>query len=576
MLTLSNSEIRKGRELYEKRMVKGLTLLHYFLKSGGVLEAENMSDAILNETATLENGNATFEDSPEMNAEGEVNIKVEEDVNLEDVDTESGKKKRKKHKKHKKENDELVEDETTCNLEENIEPVVKKRKKSKRHEESVVKEEQEEMIAAEDDNNVEETSYLETETKKKKKKHKHKKKKLNMEKEDDDGNDNDNDNNSDIKVEHPQGNNEATSQIVESSVGADSNKVETSSKISTWPKDDVLELLQLIEKILSVSPDLKGSQLWESIKFGSYTPADCKAMYTVAVSKIRKTRTTLEIVKDAIVTLPTLQTSKTKAVRKSKPKPITPLKLYMDSHLKKFMSKHPNLRQIDALNRVTKQWTSLEDRKKLKYINMALEGEQKYSKEVDEYKSIDPYFRPKPILAKVEEKLLYKTMGLPEKPCSNSFGLFVKMSGNLQLTGENSSRLKELSKIYNELPSDVKEDYENRAKTEQQEYWEKVKEYCDKLSETDRTLSVNKKLYQEYQKYLGRKTIPNSKFMLYYKEHHFSLVGFTKAEKYKTLMERWKMLPTVEHDKYNSKRIEMKKAAKTNSTQLQITFPPAN
>ncbi|XP_052822622.1 uncharacterized protein LOC106867195 isoform X3 [Octopus bimaculoides] len=559
------------------------------------------------------NGSAYFEDSPETNENSEANVNDEDylemvlnvenelEGNSEQIQLyhqsarnpknldKSRKRKKKKSKKHKELlADENNDDSVIADEEENNDDgssKKKKRKKIKKHE-SITEENEDSNIG--DVLNIDEVDGV----KKKKKKHKKHKKEEDDEEEEEEifshdaevkieGSMDVDDSDCAISSDDDFGNGPAVknNKIDEGQKKVKKEKEESNLLISKnrkqkWPKEDVLRLLVSLQNNLSDSKTLKTEELWQRVQFDSYTPEDCKDMYTAAVSKVRKIRTMLEIVKDAIKILPTLNSPKTYTKALPKPKPMTPFRLYIESHRKKALKKFPQLRQINILNRLSKQWISLDNKKKMKYIVQAQDWEKKYLEEVKEYKRVYPDFTMKPVFSKFEQKMLLRRLGIPEKPCSNGFGLFIKTSGHLLVDVKSTERMKGLSKIFNDLPAAVKEDYENRNRLEKIEYQEKVYEYVSKLSPEECLLTINSKLVEE-QLQLKKRSRPASAFLLYYSENKDSLPDLCKTERYKTLQKRWKLLPKASQESYKLQRKEMHKSLKSKTGKQKIASSSA-
>ncbi|CAI9718961.1 Hypothetical predicted protein [Octopus vulgaris] len=315
-----------------------ISLRCYFLKPGDTSETQDMSSETppANATDRQHNGGAHVEDSPETNKNSEANVNYEDylemvlnvENGIEDMDK-SRKKKKRKSKQQKEsqadENDDTVIAETEENDDEGISKK-KKRRRSKKH--GSIAEENEESNTGDvvnKDNDVDEVDG-EVAVKKKKKKHKKHKKDEEEVEEVEEEEEEILQNDAEVKLERSMDVGDGDYAVSSDDASKGNNKIKERQKkekeenekskflISrnreqTWPKEDVLRLLVSLQNNLSDTTKIKTEELWERVQFDSYTPEDCKAMYTAAVAKVRKIRTMLEIVKDAIRILPIISFS---------------------------------------------------------------------------------------------------------------------------------------------------------------------------------------------------------------------------------------------------------------------------
>ncbi|XP_022091128.1 nucleolar transcription factor 1-like isoform X2 [Acanthaster planci] len=146
--------------------------------------------------------------------------------------------------------------------------------------------------------------------------------------------------------------------------------------------------------------------------------------------------------------------------------------------------------QLDA--QLREEWKSMPDKKRVKWINKALEEQIKYGKDIEEYLEQNPNFKvpeiKKPLLTKKELKLKEGMDGKPSKPPANAYNLFcsemLKQMGHM---GSNTrAKMMECSALWSDTDLKKKQEYKERVEKLKSQYKKELEKYIESLPEGER------------------------------------------------------------------------------------------
>ncbi|XP_071440708.1 nucleolar transcription factor 1-A-like [Hetaerina americana] len=167
-------------------------------------------------------------------------------------------------------------------------------------------------------------------------------------------------------------------------------------------------------------------------------------------------------------------------------RPCTPFKLYYLEKLKTHRD-DPDFRQ----EKCKEMWKGVSDKKKLIWINRALEDEARYQAELKVYMKENPNFVPqplKPVLTKEEKQLKERLAGKPEKPPNSGYSLFSRiMLASDEMKKYNSKgRMLEISKMWKDLSVIDKKKYHDKVQQMIDQYKLEYATYLESLPENER------------------------------------------------------------------------------------------
>ncbi|KAG8234923.1 hypothetical protein J437_LFUL015331 [Ladona fulva] len=184
-------------------------------------------------------------------------------------------------------------------------------------------------------------------------------------------------------------------------------------------------------------------------------------------------------------------------------RPCTPFKLYYLEKLKTHRD-DPDFRQ----EKCKEMWKAVNDKKKLIWINRALEDETRYQAELKEYMKENPNFVPpplKPVLTKDEKQLKERLAGKPEKPPNSGYSLFsrIMLASEEMKKYSSKGRMLEISKMWKDLSAIDKKKYHDKVQQMIDQYKLEYATYLESLPENERkeelllTTHRKKKVTQE-------------------------------------------------------------------------------
>jgi upstream-binding transcription factor len=162
----------------------------------------------------------------------------------------------------------------------------------------------------------------------------------------------------------------------------------------TWPMNDDRELFKRIK--LNIPPNdtskyntREKNLNWDSISFNDYTAAECKTRWLVVQKKCRRYRFLAKIVKEAELRIVEPCINFNKGGKKPvPPKQTTAFKLFSDAKFPVFVGE--GLSKTKAREMCRKVYKELTDEQKLHSINLALEKEPEFNKEMTQFKIRNP------------------------------------------------------------------------------------------------------------------------------------------------------------------------------------------
>lgn len=164
-------------------------------------------------------------------------------------------------------------------------------------------------------------------------------------------------------------------------------------------------------------------------------------------------------------------------------KPRTPSYYFLIVCLKKqLISKDADKRE--RWNQVRDLYKRLPDEKKLKYIEKAYQGMEKYEKELDEYRLIHPDYKGvvyTKLLSKKDLTILNRAKGRPVKPPVSGYAIFTRKVLPVLKEVATTDRMKRVSALWKGLADIVKAGYEFESQVSISEYLTTFDEYVSKL-----------------------------------------------------------------------------------------------
>ncbi|XP_069678107.1 nucleolar transcription factor 1-A-like isoform X2 [Periplaneta americana] len=178
------------------------------------------------------------------------------------------------------------------------------------------------------------------------------------------------------------------------------------------------------------------------------------------------------------------------AVEMGPRKPTTPFKLFYADKENRHKN-DPDFDRTELLERCREQWRSMSDKKKVVWINWALEEEAKYQEELKAYMSENPNFVPsnvKAILTKEEKNLKERVAGKPEKPPNSGYSLFSRImlvSPQIKQVAP-KERMSQISKLWKSMSENEKKKYQEQVNHMLDQYKLEYATYLESLPEDKR------------------------------------------------------------------------------------------
>ncbi|PSN58061.1 hypothetical protein C0J52_02056 [Blattella germanica] len=171
-------------------------------------------------------------------------------------------------------------------------------------------------------------------------------------------------------------------------------------------------------------------------------------------------------------------------------KPTTPFKLFY-ADKENCHKNDPGFDRADFQEKCREQWRNMSDKKKVVWINWALEEEAKYQEELKAYMSENPNFVPsnvKTVLTKEEKNLKERVAGKPEKPPNSGYSLFSRImlvSPQIKQVAP-KERMSSISKLWKSMPESEKKKYQEQVNHMLDQYKLEYATYLESLPEDKR------------------------------------------------------------------------------------------
>ncbi|KDR16195.1 Nucleolar transcription factor 1 [Zootermopsis nevadensis] len=171
-------------------------------------------------------------------------------------------------------------------------------------------------------------------------------------------------------------------------------------------------------------------------------------------------------------------------------KPTTPFKLFYADKENRHKN-DPDFDRTELLERCKEQWRNMSDKKKVVWINWALEEETKYQEELKVYMSENPNFVPtnvKAVLTKEEKNLKERVAGKPEKPPNSGYSLFSRImlvSPEIKQVAA-KERMSQISKLWKSMTETEKKKYQEQVNHMLDQYKLEYATYLESLPEDKR------------------------------------------------------------------------------------------
>ncbi|KAJ8893147.1 hypothetical protein PR048_005730 [Dryococelus australis] len=163
-------------------------------------------------------------------------------------------------------------------------------------------------------------------------------------------------------------------------------------------------------------------------------------------------------------------------------KPLTPFKLFLSEEINRH-TEDPLFDRNAVTEHCKEKWRNMADKKKVVWINWALENEAKY---LDELKSLNPDInlsKIKPVVTKEEKNLAEKVAGKPGKPPNSGYSLFSRimlMSPEIKQI-MCRERMNVISRLWKSLNDEEKSKYQEQANNMLDQYKLEYASYLESL-----------------------------------------------------------------------------------------------
>ncbi|KAJ9586872.1 hypothetical protein L9F63_019554, partial [Diploptera punctata] len=279
------------------------------------------------------------------------------------------------------------------------------------------------------------------------------------------------------------------------------------------------------------------------------------------------------------------------AVESGPRKPNTPFKLFYADKENRHKN-DPNFDRADLLEKCREQWRNMSDKKKVVWINWALEEESRYQEdELKAYMSANPNFVPsnvKTVLTKEEKNLKERVAGKPEKPPNSGYSLFSRImlvSPEIKQVAP-KERMSQISKLWKGVSDSEKKKYQEQVNHMLDQYKLEYASYLESLPEDKRQEELlnnqpkrkaaktvkkaiskpNKESKKKVKEVVEEKTLykgepeppPVNAYQLYLKSFLTEATHIDPEFREKEAPRYWQMLPDAEKAKHRKQLNEIK------------------
>ncbi|XP_070800930.1 nucleolar transcription factor 1 isoform X1 [Pituophis catenifer annectens] len=188
-------------------------------------------------------------------------------------------------------------------------------------------------------------------------------------------------------------------------------------------------------------------------------------------------------------------------------KPKTPQQLWYTHEKKIYLKVRPDATTKEAKEALSKQWSQLSDKKRLKWIHKALEQRKEYEEMMRDYIQKHPEMNieegapPRSTLTKAERQLKDKFDGRPTKPPPNSYSLYcAELMANMKDV-PSTERMVLCSQQWKLLSQKEKDAYHKKCDQKKKDYEIELLRFLESLPEEEqqrvlgeeKMLGINKK-----------------------------------------------------------------------------------
>ncbi|XP_051792224.1 nucleolar transcription factor 1 isoform X1 [Erpetoichthys calabaricus] len=187
-------------------------------------------------------------------------------------------------------------------------------------------------------------------------------------------------------------------------------------------------------------------------------------------------------------------------------KPKTPQQLWYNHEKKAYLKNYPDATTKEIKENLTKQWTQLSDKKRLKWINKSLEQQKQYEELMRVYVHQHPELNisqeviSKSTLTKAERQLKDKFAGRPTRPPPNCYSMYcAELMSNMKDV-PSTERMMMCSKQWKLLSQKQKDVYQKRCEQRKKEYEVELNRYLCSLPEKEQQRVLEEEKMQGYSK----------------------------------------------------------------------------
>lgn len=329
-----------------------------------------------------------------------------------------------------------------------------------------------------------------------------------------------------------------------------------------WSQADLLELMKRMERLIPPTDQLRHSSQaerldWSAVAFGDHSAQECKETWMKVQKRQRQFRLLREVLEDAKTwaAKPWTHFYRSSKTNRHPDMPRRPLSTYMLFYMAmkdKVAKENPGLEMTEVSKHIAEMYKNLPEKKKKKYVDMAVLQRQQYEQKIQEFYQEHPELVPKH--DKHDNK--HPEVG-PKKPLP-PFKLFCEDKLKLLQNDpefDKNSFLEKCREQWRNMPDKKKVVWINWACEEEARYMEELKAYMSENPEfvpgTVKTLTKEEKTLRE--RVAGKPDKPpNSGYSLFSRlmlasEH---IKEFAPKLRMIEISRMWKNMPDSQKMKY--------------------------
>ncbi|XP_035915264.1 nucleolar transcription factor 1-like isoform X1 [Anopheles stephensi] len=164
----------------------------------------------------------------------------------------------------------------------------------------------------------------------------------------------------------------------------ENEEVEATDTASNWTADDYRKLVTQLRAVLPRKDQRKSKVMlnkieWDRVAFDDHSPEETRAVTHEIISKIRKHRTLGEMLEDV-----PQQVDKILATEKPK-NPLSAYNFFIKEKFTIYKNKHAGLSTVEVFKLLSKEFSSLSERKKQKYETLAAKAKEEHKLQMEQY-----------------------------------------------------------------------------------------------------------------------------------------------------------------------------------------------